>query len=285
VCNIVGRVTHTLPEGEPVFGVTSLDNQFYLLRCKPSEQIEVYDVDSYCLQHCLNVPRCGTVYDMVACGHNHCIYVADTSRIHKVDLPGGAVRRWSVNEGSGLLSKWSVNEGSGLLSLTVTVVAHNVLVTCCKVRKIKEFTTDGQLVREIVLPQHVSSPLHTVQLSSGDLVVCHGNRGDPLHRVCLIGSDGQVVKSHGGPPGAGKQQVNLPLHMAVDGNDFIFVADPNNQRVLLLSPTLTYIRDVVSSEQLKWRPSRLSLDVQRRRLYVADDEIKDGKYTAGRVIV
>ena len=262
--------------------MTSLDNQFYLLRRKPSEQIEVYDVDSYCLQRCLNVPRCGTVYDMVACGHNRCIYVADTSHIHKVALPGGAVRKWSLNEGSGLLSKWSVNEVSGLLSLTV---AHNVLVTCCKVRKIKEFSTDGKLLREIVLPQDVCSPLHTVQLSSGELVVCHGDSGDPLHRVCLIGSDGQIVKSHGGPPGAGNQQVNLPAHMGVDGNDFIFVADQNNRRVLLLSPTLTYIRDVVSPGQLKWFPVRLSLDVQRRRLYVADDEYKDSKYTTGRVIV
>jgi len=272
----VGRVTHTLPEGETVVGMASLDNHLYVLRDKPSEQIEVYDVDSYCLQRCWNVPERGTVHDMVACGHNRCIYVAvadtssNTHNIHRVALPSGAVR------------KWSAKDGNGRLSLNAT---HNLLVVCHDVRKIKEFTTDGKLVREVVLPQGVCSPLHAVQLSSGDLVVCHGNGGEPLHRVSLIGSDGQVVKSYGGPPGAGNQQVNVPAHMAVDGNDFIFVADLNNHRVLLLSPTLTYIRDVVSRKQLKWIPRRLSLDVQRRRLYVADDENKDGKYTAGRVIV
>jgi len=52
----VGRVLHTLSEGEPVFGVTSLDNLLYVLRAgKTSEQIEVYDMDSYRLQRRLTV--------------------------------------------------------------------------------------------------------------------------------------------------------------------------------------------------------------------------------------
>jgi len=55
--------------------------------------------------------------------------------------------------------------------------------------------------------------------------------------------------------------------------------------VTLLSPTLDYIRQVVSRDQVKWGPRRLCLDVQRRRLYVTDNEWKDGEYTAGRVVV
>jgi len=39
------------------------------------------------------------------------------------------------------------------------------------------------------------------------------------------------------------------------------------------------------SDKLKWWPLRLHLDVQRRRLYVADNEWKDGKWTSGRVVV
>jgi len=55
--------------------------------------------------------------------------------------------------------------------------------------------------------------------------------------------------------------------------------------VLLLSPTLSFVREIVSHDQLKWEPVRLFLDVDTRRLYVADNEWKDGKYTAGRVVV
>ena len=55
--------------------------------------------------------------------------------------------------------------------------------------------------------------------------------------------------------------------------------------VKLLSPTLDYIRQVVSSDRLKWWPVRLYLDTQRRRLYVTDNEFKDGEFTAGRFVV
>ena len=77
----------------------------------------------------------------------------------------------------------------------------------------------------------------------------------------------------------------MPAHLSVDNNEFVFVADVFNRRVTLLSPTLNYIRQVVSSDKLKWRPQRLHLDVHRQRLYVVDDECKDGELTSGRVVV
>ena len=115
------------------------------------------------------------------------------------------------------------------------------------------------------------------------------NDDDPvdLHRVCLVGSDGQVVKSYGGQWGPGSGELDFPRHMAVDKDGFVFVADSGNQRVLLLSPLLTYVREIVSREQLKWEPVRLFLDCDRRRLYVAENRADndDGDYTAGRVVV
>ena len=161
---------------------------------------------------------------------------------------------------------------------------HSVLVTCRNVRKIKEFTTNGKLLRQIELPQEVVSPWHSIQLSSGEFVVCHGDLTDPVHRVCLIGSDGHIVKSFGRPTGSGSQQMYVSIHMAVDRNGFVFVADINNCRVLLLSPDLTYVREVVSREQLKWLAARLYLDVERCRLFVAVIGWKISKVT-GRVVV
>jgi len=273
----VGRVIQTLPEGEPVWGVTSLDNNLYVLRDnKSSEQIEVYDIDSYHLLRHLTVPGLGIAYDMVACRHNRCAYISDFTHdsIHRVALSGATVTHWPVND------------TPARLSLTYR---HGVLVSCREVRKIKEFSTDGQLLHVLTLPQDVVSPRHTIQLSSGQFIVCHGNHDDPLHRVCLIGSDGSVVKSFGGPaPDSGSQHLHTPAHMAVDRNEFVFVADVNNDRVLLLSPQLTYVRDVVSREQCRWGPLRVHLDSDRRRLYVVDNKWKEHKYTtgaAGRVCV
>ena len=129
------------------------------------------------------------------------------------------------------------------------------------------------------------SPRHTIQLSSGEFVVCHGITDDLLHRVCLIDSNGHVVKSYGGPKGSGTQQMNVPVHLAVDRNGFVFVADANNYRVLLLSPALTFVRKVLSREQLGWRSCRVRLDSDIRRLYVAVGKNESGQFVAGRVVV
>jgi len=55
--------------------------------------------------------------------------------------------------------------------------------------------------------------------------------------------------------------------------------------VLLLSPLLSFVREVVSRTQLKWRPLRLWLDTDRRKLYVAVNKLEYDQYTAGRVVV
>ena len=153
----MGCVIHTLPEGEPVWGVTSLDDHLYVLREKTTKQIEVYNminIDSHRLQRCLIVAGRDTIcYDMIACEHNRCIYASGSSHMHRVALPSDEI------------TEWPINDECHFLSLTVT---HNVLVTCPEVRKVKEFTTDGQSIREIVLPEDVCSPLHTVQLSNDD---------------------------------------------------------------------------------------------------------------------
>jgi len=269
----VGRVIQTLPEGEPVKGVTSLDNRLYVLRgYKSSEQIEVYDIDSYRLLRALTVPELGDGGDIVACRHNRCAYICDFTHdsIHRVALSDATVTHWPVND-----------RPIGL-SLTYT---HGVLVTCNLVRKIKEFSTDGQLLHVLTLPQDVLSPWHTIQLSSGQFLVCHGRPSDQVHRVCLIGSDGSVVKSFGGPAGSGSQRLSVPAHMAVDRNDFVYVSDLNNRRVSLLSPTFAFVREVVSCQQLKGNALRLHLDSDKKRLYVADNERKEDRRAAGRVVV
>jgi len=266
-------VIQTLPEGKPLCGMTSLDNRLYVLRDKSSEQIEVYDIDSCRLLYCLTVPELGAKSDIVACRHNRCAYISDKSHnsIHRVALSDAAVTHWPVKD-----------EPAGL-SLTCT---HSLLVSCLAVRMIKEFNTDGQLLHVLTLPQDLVSSQHAIQLPSGQFnIVCHGLPADPLHRVCLIGSDGSVVLSFGGQQGSGSQQMHVPTHMAVDRNEFVFVTDTNNRRVLLLSPPLTYVREVVSREHLRWWPVRVHLDSDRGRLYVADNERRDGKWISGRVVV
>jgi len=272
LCFVVGPVCRNLLQGDGVWGVTILDNVIYVLRRKEMEQIAAYDADSYRLQKKFSVSGLRGAYGIVACPHYQCLYISGgyDSYVHRVALINGAVTSWSV---------YDTYRG---LSVTDT---HSVLVTCNKVRKVKEFRTGGKLLRQIELPEDVMSPWHTIQLSSGEFIVSDGVPSNPVHRVCLIDSNGHVVKSYGGPKGSGIQQVDVPAHLAVDRNGFVFVADSNNHRVLLLSSALTFVREVLSRKQLEWRPLRLWLDSDIRRLYVGVNEWKDNRYVAGKVAV
>jgi len=247
-------------DGGRIQCVTLFDNFLYVLpRLKFSEQIEVYDKDSYRLQRCLTVHGLRYPVDIAFCVHYRCGYISDSANscIHRLALPRADVTQWPVNEYAA--------------SLSVTD-KHSVLVTCCKVRIIKEFTTHGQQIRKVQLPGSITSPRHTVQLSTGELVVCHGDTNDSIHGVSLIDSGGQVVRSYGGLKGSSTRQVSAPTHAAVDSDSFVYVADRDNGRVLLLSPSLSYIREIVMlRHKLKSGPERLCLDHDTKCLYVIAD--------------
>ena len=244
-----------------------------MLRDKKSDEVEVCDVNTYSLQRCLTVPNLRGFSDMTSCEHFLCLYISDPDAecVHRLGLQGNA-------------TQWPVSDE--LHSLSVNA-AHNVLVGCRVVRKIKEFSPRGDLLRDVTLPDDVINPWHVIQLTSGQFIVCHGGPGDPVHRVCTVSADGrEIVRSHGGQPGSDAGQCNMPCHLAVDNNKSVFVADFYNRRVTLLSPSLNYIRLVVSGDQMKWKPGWMCLDVRRRRLYVTDLECTDDDvFTAGRVVV
>jgi len=238
-----------------------------VLRRKERDQVEVYDVINYRFQRRLTVPNIRGLSDMASCEHYRCVYIGDDidKCIHRLDVQG-AITRWAVNDKPAGIS---VN------------VAHNVLVTCRDVAKIKEFSSHGDLLRELPLPDDVINPRHAIQTPNGEFLVCHGGRDDAVHRVCKISADGrEIIQSHGGQPGSDIDQYLAPIHLAVDNNEFVFVADVNNQQVTLLSPTLDYVSQVVSRDDMKGFPGRLCLDIHRRRLYVTDSI-----YVKGRVVV
>ena len=98
VC-VVAPLVHTMSDGEPVWGVTSLGEEIYLLRWKDSgrDQVEVYDVISYRLLRCLTVPNARGFTDMTSCAYLLCLYISDmyVKCIHRLDLHGNA-EQWPV---------------------------------------------------------------------------------------------------------------------------------------------------------------------------------------------
>ena len=164
------------------------------------------------------------------------------------------------------MSKWSVPDRPCGLSVTPSC---NLLVICWSPNKLLELSADsGQCVREIALQSGIDWPRHAVQLTTGQYVVCLRQDGwfRSVDRVCIVDDGGGVTRSYGGQSLFGVGQLNWPMHLAVDeDSQLIFVADCGNNRVVVLSPTLEFVRYI--SEGLS-SPRRLYLHQETRRLYV-----------------
>ena len=172
---------------------------------------------------------------------------------------------------SSTTSEWPVYGKPVGLSVTPTC---NLLVTCLgEPNTLVELSADsGQCVREIKLQSEISAPYHSLELATDKFVVCHGcHRDGNLNQVCVVGvvgEDGKVTRSYGGHWGSEVGRLDLPCYLAVDkDSQFIFVADYLNDRVVLLSPTLEFVRYVIEGLFCS-APYRLYFDHTTRRLFV-----------------
>ena len=250
-------VIKKIPTDDRVHGVTSVDDElFVLLWQRDNNQVRVYSINDYQQRRHLNVPRYepDDPSDMTSCAQHKCLYMSDrgNSCIHRYELASNATSKWSVP--------------GKPLGLSVTP-SGNLLVTCCgESDKLVELSVDsGECVREIALQSDIKCPHHSVQLTTGQFVVCHGMSDNHLHQVCVVGDDGKVTRSYGGQCGSDVGQLNVPCHLAVDkDSQFIFVADCGNDRVVLLSPTLEFVRYIEGLSE----PYRLYFHQATRRLFV-----------------
>jgi len=271
VC-VVPRVIKEISTVKEVLGVTSVDDELFAFLEHDVDQVAVYSINDYQLVRHLSVPGLNSHHlnDMTSCVRYKCLYMSDFDNrcIHRYDLRRLAIMQWRV-------------PGSPA-GLSVTP-SCNLLVTCHEPSKLVELSADsGQCVREITLQSDIVDPRHSVQLTTGEYVVCHGVGSDILHRVCLVGDDGNVTRSYGGQLGSDVGQLNWPSHLAVDkDSQFIFVADYCNDRVVLLCPTLQFVR--CFSEKLS-NPERLCLHQATQRLFVSQDNAS-GQFRGDNVVV
>jgi len=260
--------TISMDDAIGVHGMTSVDDElFVLLDRQNDKQVGVYSINDYQLLRHLIVPGFNPPlhHDITSCVRNKCLYMSDhdNSCIHRYELANNAT------------SKWSVPGKPFCLSVTPS---GNLLVTCREPNKLVELSVDsGECVREIALQLDIVDPEHSVLLTTGQLVVCHGYSSlfgsDNLHRVCVVGDDGKVTRSYGGQYGSDVGQLEYPCHLAVDkDSQFIFVADHSNGRVVLLSPTLEFVRYVIEGIVF---PLRVYFHQATRRLFVSQHYQRD----------
>ena len=254
-------VTHVIPKGNYVSGITSLGNDVFVVRYN-SQQIEVYDAVTFKLQHCLAVPQLGSrSYGLAVCAKNNCLYASDwsNSSVHRVELSG-----------SNAVTKWSVAKQPAGLSVNN---ANNLLVVSNGEPKLQEFTTQGTMLQTIQLQLGSGRLWHAICVASGQFMVGYGTD------VCLVDVKGAVILSYEGQKGSQLTKTSAPTGLAMDKHGNILVADQGNNRLLVIDPSLTSAHMMsVSVDGGLNHPFSLWYDKSRGRLYI-------GEIQGGRVIV
>ena len=269
---VAPRIIKNISTGERVLGVTSVDDELFVLLKRDVDQVAVYSINDYQLLRHLSVPGLkpsnDNDNDMTSCVRHKCLYMSDfdNSCIHRYDLRSRAI------------IKWRVPGSPGGLSVTPSC---NLLVTCRgETDKLVELSADsGQCVREITLQSDIENVVyawHSVQLTTGQYVVSHGFDDSFFYHLSVVGDDGKVTLTGSYQLGSSGERNNCQCHLAVDkDSQFIFVADFDMGRVELLSPTLEFVRYVIkniycvkSFRRLLILPCRLHLHQPTRRLFV-----------------
>lgn len=247
------KTNRTLYSTNYIDGIAILKDKLYLGNgYKP---MQVYDSLTLRLLHNLSIPGHRCVSDMTSCPKCHVLYVADecSRMVHVID-------------DSGLRHQWNLSDAP----VSVSVNSHlNVVITFADVRKLREFTPTGQLLREITLQSDVIHPTHAVQLDDNQYAVVHGWLSDNLHRVCIVSSNGTVTKSYGDSPGPCTGELDVPRRMLVV-DDSMILADEGSSRLLLFDvSSLTFIRELIQRHRPAWPHWNMALSEDSSELFVS----------------
>jgi len=256
-------LTGVISVGYYVYGVTALGPNIFIIY-RGSTGVDVYDSTTLKLLHTIAV-QASEPRGLVCCERYNCLYVSsnDTFHVHRVDLgDGNAAMKWKTDKNPFALSINSV---------------HNILVACRGSNKFQEFTTFGILIREVILQDGISAPLHAVQIANGQYVVSH----DSPCSVSVIGVDGKVVHTYSNSQTFGAGPLSQSTNVAVCKNGCILAADIENKRILAMNPTVSCAHEMPLSLSIQGglqRPWALWFDEPQGRLYV-------GEISGGRLLI
>jgi DNA-binding beta-propeller fold protein YncE len=253
----------------PVVGVTSI-NSLFVLRAPSQQQIQVYDLKSFKQQQTIQLIDLSDHSDngLTSCVTNNCLFVSDYDKntVYKVNLS-------SNNQ----IIKWNVGRRPCGLSINC---ACNLIVAYYYNNKIQEYnTTSGSLVREIslVLNDVWLRPLYAIQLLSNDqfVVSCWNETSRSCDVVEVDTKRRQIVVSYTNQlKSTTEHEFSYPSQLSVDKNEFILVADTENNRIVILNRSLKCdareLNVMMSVDGGLQEPSCLYFNESQNRLFVGE---------------
>ena len=204
---------------------------------------------------------------MAASGDSRSIFISDRGNrcIWRIQMPSKEISRWEID---GWPYGLSINSSDELIVFVDRDSRYIDVYRCEDGGRIKKIDVDWLHGLHGVYAQHA------VQSSNGNFIIRHESRDDL--RVDLISEvsidETKIIRSFD-PRSIESNEWNWsPLHLSIDEDDNIFVADYNNVRVVLLNPRLDEHQILVNRDQHQIdRPRRLCYVREKQMLIVGQD--------------
>jgi len=221
-----------------VRGVTQLRDVVYVVRGR-SSTITRFNATTHQQLTDINLKDLRDPGDIAACERTSQLYVADSWKcVWRVSSDGADIQRWLTKSPSDTIIPW-----------TLSVTSSRLLVTSRSGRQLRQFdTAGGDELRRVDLPDYMD-PHHAVESPTATFIVGHSNTPMNQYRyqVSEVSTEGQVLRQFS------SSSLSWPLHIAVDRQENILVADSVNGRILLLDAQLALRRVIIDARQLNGR--------------------------------
>lgn len=242
--------------------------------------IEVWNLETLCFKRRWMLSRLKAPTDLKQCSATHCLYLVN--EVCGDDGRGSCKIRneiLGVDTNGCLMVSWTIKDSFGNISIAQD---SNVILAATNKNEIHEYFSNGELYRIVELPwtTAISHLIHAFKLTSNQFLIGHGALGDALHRVLILDVSGVVLKSYGKE--WSRHELNCPVYLERDSGGNVLVVDGMNERVLALDSKLEFMSVLVESSTYRrtnegdsrtfsYRPSKICLDEEHSRLFVAED--------------
>jgi len=300
VCRISINFTQRIDLGEyyeDVTGITKLRNEIYIMVCRSgvnsAMELSVFeDRIPFRLQKQMEMNQTGLLEEMESCEKESCLFVCGWT--------GQCV--WKISIETEKLHKpikWMTLD---YVPYCMTVTSDGELLIVNQPSSIlRIYGSDATLLRSIQFPAYIKNPYNAVKTSIGNFLIFNqeeeeekkeeddadekkeGETGSRQRKhkkkinyfVRELTSDGQTVIRNFFPSNE-TQQLNRPMYLSIDSDDQVFVADMNNDRVILLDSDLKWkciLCPTKDEEELKiCSPSRMCYVEENKQLIVGGVE-------------
>ena len=200
--------------------------------------------------------------DMVASKLSRSIFISDHDNrcLWRIQMPGREISRWEVDgrpyemsiSSSDVLVVHVVRDGRRYLNLYSS--------------------SDVMLIQSTPLPTEIDLLYHAVQLSNGNFIITHSTKDDPdVYLISELSVDGRKFIRSFDPRSFASIGLNdwTAEYLSIDEDGNIFIADYNNDRVVLLHSRWTDVQILLNRDQHSIEsPSRLCYIQEKQQLIV-----------------